>query len=205
MWYRIHHYAADVAAAAAAFPTMPILVAHSMGGLVVQRLLEEHTFPAVVLLAPVPVGGAWGATARAARRHPGAFLGANLRLRLWPIVGTEQRARNHLFSADLPEEEVRRHHKRLGDESWMAYIDMLLFARPRPSRVTAPPMLVLAGEDDALFSVKEEAATARAYGADFVTVPGLAHDVMLDTRWPEAAAIVATWLESRFSPAVASP
>jgi pimeloyl-ACP methyl ester carboxylesterase len=54
-----------------------------MGGLVVQKYLESHDDVAgAVLLCPVPVGGAMGATARMARRHPLAFILANLGLRL---------------------------------------------------------------------------------------------------------------------------
>ena len=51
---RIRHYVEDVEAVAAALPTSPILVGHSMGGFVVQKFLETHLSPAAFLLASIP-------------------------------------------------------------------------------------------------------------------------------------------------------
>jgi alpha-beta hydrolase superfamily lysophospholipase len=71
---------------------------------------------------------------------------------------------------------------------------MLLFDLPRPKRVQAP-MLVVAGADDSLFSVGEEEATARAYGAEFSSFEGLAHDMMLEKDWQRVAEGIASWLD----------
>ena len=40
-WHRVHHYVTDVRQAAARFAQPPVLVGHSLGGLVVQRYLEH--------------------------------------------------------------------------------------------------------------------------------------------------------------------
>ena len=94
---RIDHYVEDLAQVVASIPEPVVVVGHSMGGLVVQKYLETHDDVAgAVLLCPVPVGGAFGATVRTLRRHPIAFLLANLTLRLWPLVSDVGRAQ-HLF------------------------------------------------------------------------------------------------------------
>ncbi len=75
-------YVEDVRRAAAEFPEPPILVGHSMGGVLVQRYLEDHPAPGAVLMAPVPAGTALAAAARLALHHPLAMLKANL---LWSL------------------------------------------------------------------------------------------------------------------------
>jgi alpha-beta hydrolase superfamily lysophospholipase len=52
----------------------PVLVGHSMGGMIVQKYLESNGAPAALLLASAPPQGVVGATARVAFRHPLAFL-----------------------------------------------------------------------------------------------------------------------------------
>jgi pimeloyl-ACP methyl ester carboxylesterase len=189
---RIDHYTADLAAAVEQIGEAPVLVGHSMGGLVVQRYLEDHDVSGAVLVAPVPTGGALGVTLRVARRHPLAFLKANLTMHLRPVVGTPDRAREYLFGDDMAPTEFTRHFARLQDESYSAYLDMVL-RPPRPERVSAPVLVVSAGFDG-LFTAAEMERTAAAYGADLITVPGAAHDLMIDARWAEMARAVEAWI-----------
>ena len=72
-WMRIADYVADMAKVVGQLPEEPVLVGHSMGGLVVQKYLEEHTAPAAVLLAPVPVKGVLRTTLRIFFHHPWRF------------------------------------------------------------------------------------------------------------------------------------
>lgn len=129
----------------------PVLVGHSMGGLVVQRYLEGRSLPGAILLASVPVGGTLRATARVARRYPLALAHANLSLSLWPLVSAPERVAALLFAPDTPAEDLSRHSSRLQDESFAAFVEMI-FRRPRPSRVRTP-VLVIGGDADGLFSV----------------------------------------------------
>ena len=193
---RVDHYVADLAGVVERLERPPVLIGHSLGGLVVQRYLIEHEVPAAVLLAPVPVGGALGVTLRMIRRHPLAFLKANATLRLWPIVETPELARDAFFADDHPETETDQYWSMLQDESYLAYLDMVAFRRPRPGRVTTP-VLVVGGEQDRVFTVAEMQRTARAYRADLEMIPGAAHDLMLDPRWEQSAAAIAGWLEGR--------
>lgn len=191
---RIKHYVADLTEVVDRFDRPPVLVGHSMGGLVVQRFLEGRDLPGAILLAPVPIGGVWRATARVLRRHPIKFAKANLTWRLWPIVETPALARERFFTPDMPDAEVARHFDRLQDEAYAAYLDMLFSVRPRPPLVGAP-VQIIAAERDAMFSVRELSRTARAYGTEAVVIPGAAHDLMLGPRWEQVAGVMAEWLE----------
>jgi pimeloyl-ACP methyl ester carboxylesterase len=78
IWHRVHHYVEDVRHALAGFPAPPVLVGHSLGGLVVQKHLEGNFAPAAALMASIPTGGTIGAVARLFGRHSRAWLKANL-------------------------------------------------------------------------------------------------------------------------------
>lgn len=192
--FGIARYAADVRSVVESIAGDPILIGHSMGGLVVQRYLEKHSAPGAVLLAPVPVTGALGATLRIARRHPGPFFRCNLLLKLWPIVGSPQLARELLFSVATPEDVVQETWRRLQDESYRAYIEMVV-RRPRPRRIATPVFVVGAGADR-IFSVAEIERTAAAYETDATILPGLGHDMMLEPGWEDAARAVLRSIES---------
>lgn len=192
LWHRIRDYVADVHTDVGRFDTPPVLVGHSMGGLVVQKYLERHPAPAAVLMASVPTSGATGATLRFARRHPLVFARTNAAVRLGPIVGTPQLAREMLFTPDTPAEVVDACYPQLQDESYRAYLGMM-FALPRPARIRTP-VLVLAGELDRVFSVAEARATARAYRTEAEIFPGMGHDLMLDQGWPAVADRVSGWI-----------
>jgi alpha-beta hydrolase superfamily lysophospholipase len=192
---RIKHYVDDLASVVDSLESPPILVGHSMGGLVVQRYLEDATLPGAVLLAPDPVGGALGATLRTLRRHPIKFLKANLTWDLKPLIEDRKIAARLFLPADTSAEDIDWMWERLQGESYLAYLDMLLFMRPRPQLVNTPVSIV-AGSGDRIFSLRELRKTARAYGVELQVVDDAAHDLMLGPRWEEAAQAVAASLEN---------
>lgn len=166
-----------------------------MGGYVVQKYLEGVTLPGAILLASVPPQGVLGTTLRIARRFPGKFVKLNLKLSLYPLVETAELAQHQFFSATMPPEQVNRYFQQLGDESYRAFLDMLLFNLPKPGRVSTP-MLVLGGHDDTIFTMDEIKATARAYNTEPYFFP-MAHDMMLEAGWEHVAEKMLGWLEER--------
>jgi pimeloyl-ACP methyl ester carboxylesterase len=192
----VRHYADDVARVAAGLGAPPILVGHSMGGYIVQKYLETHTAAGAVLLASIPVSGIWRFALRVLRRHPWAFLKAHLTLSPWHIVGTPALARDAFFSPGTTPEDLERHFRRLGPESFRMELEALVLALPRPRRVETP-VLVLAGEGDRIFSVAEQRATARAYRTEAEVFPGMAHDMMLEPGWRAVADRILRWADAR--------
>jgi len=195
-WASVADYVRDVAQVAALLPRPPVLVGHSMGGLIVQKYLENHDAPAAVLMASVPPAGAVRATLRIAVRHTLSFLKANMTLSLLPIVARPESARELFFSRTITGEKLQRHHSRLQDESYRAFLDMLVLDLPRPGRVKLRP-LVLGAADDSIISVGEIEATAQAYGARARILPHLAHDMMLEDRWQPVADEILAWLQEQ--------
>ncbi|MEJ2309307.1 MAG: alpha/beta fold hydrolase [Gammaproteobacteria bacterium] len=195
-WTSLADYVSDVEQVVSQMERMPVLVGHSMGGMIVQKYLETNEAPAAVLLAAAPPQGVIPATWRVALRHPLAFMKANLTLSMFPMVSTPQLAREAFFSADMPEEKVRSYFSRLQDESYRSYLDMMALNLPRPERVQTP-LLVLGAADDCLISPAEVDATARAYGTRAEVFPGMAHDMMLEAGWRAVADRILGWLNEQ--------
>ena len=193
---RIADYVADVAQVVDQLGELPVLVGHSMGGLVVQKYLETHSAPAAVLLASVPVKGVLRTTLRIAMRHPLAFLKANLTWSLYPIIGKPALCREAFFSEDISNENLDTYFNRMQDESYLAFLDMLIFNLPNPDRIQTD-LLVLGADNDTIFYPDEIEATAKAYQSQPVMFPDMAHNMMLECNWQSVADSILTWLDEK--------
>jgi alpha-beta hydrolase superfamily lysophospholipase len=193
-WTRITDYVDDLENAINKLEWKPILVGHSMGGLIVQKYLEDHTVPGAVLLAPVPTHGVWRTTLKIASRHFYLFIKANLTMSLYPLVGSKKMARELFFSSDMTPEELESYSDQLQDESYLGFLDMLAFNLPNPKKV-ATNMLVLGAENDTIFSVGEMEKTANAYDAKCEIFPDMAHDMMLEKDWKKVADRIIKWIK----------
>jgi pimeloyl-ACP methyl ester carboxylesterase len=193
---KLSEYVADVDQVINKMERAPVLIGHSMGGMVIQKYLESHQLPAAVLMASAPPKGLLASTLRIARRHPLIFLKVNLTQSLYPAVGTPDMCKEVLFSADMPESQVAAYFARLQNESYRAYMDMMLLNLPKLKRVESP-LLVLGAVNDKAISVHEVEATARAYGVQAEIFPDMAHNMMLEAGWQAVADRILTWLEGQ--------
>jgi pimeloyl-ACP methyl ester carboxylesterase len=187
-------YVEDVASVCATLAKPPVLIGHSLGGLVVQKYLEQHSAPAAVLLCPVPAGGMLLPGFRLLLRQPGPMLEMMVTLHAQPLYNTAERARTFLFSDSLPDAEVERYASLMGRESSRALLDMI-FLPLRPGRVRTP-LLIVGAEGDAIVPARWIERTARAYGADARVFLGMAHDLMLEPDWKLVAQHTLSWLQA---------
>lgn len=190
--HAIADYVADLAAVTANLRPAPVLIGHSMGGLVVQKYLERYEAAAAVLLASVPTSGATATALRVLAHHPVQFAKINLRLSLYPVVETPALAREYLFSPTTPPELVAATHSRLQDESYRAFLDMMT-RLPRPGQVRVL-VRVLGAAEDGIFTLGEVERTARAYGTTATIYPRMGHNMMLEPGWEQVAGDVVSWL-----------
>jgi pimeloyl-ACP methyl ester carboxylesterase len=186
-------YVDDVIAVADSLPLAPVVVGHSMGGLVTQKYLAVHDAPAGVLMGSIPPRGVGPSFMGWLRRHPWDFARAVITGRSVQFVNPPQRARELLFSATTPESKVVLYASRLNEESARAGLDALGFSLPRPERVTAK-ILVLGAQDDFLIGPKWVHATALAYRTEAEIFPEMGHDMMLEPGWASVAHRVHEWL-----------
>lgn len=197
-WASIADYVEDVSQVVSQLGAPPVVVGHSMGGFVLQKYLEAHsdTVPAAVLVSAVPPHGALAALLRLAMRHPLAVLKTFLRLSPYQLTATPDLARDNFFSPSLPEADLQRYFAQIQEESFRAFLDMVLLTRIKTGHVQTP-LLVIGGAGDKIFTTGEVQATARAYHTDPVLFTGIAHDFMLEEKWQAVAEAILHWLAAR--------
>lgn len=193
IWPRMASYVRHVRTVVDSIDGPVVVVGHSMGGYVTQRLVEDAPGNVVgaVLVASVPRRGVAGAVVRLLRHSPGPAVRALLTLDLYRVCATEALTRSAFFSRSTPSDVVAAVHARLQNESYLAFTPMLLrWTRPAPADI---PVMVLAAEGDALFSVRSQRRLAKAHGTTLQLVPG-GHDVMLDITADGAVHLVLDWV-----------
>jgi pimeloyl-ACP methyl ester carboxylesterase len=195
-WTRIDDFVEDVANAVEQLPSSPILIGHSMGGFVIQKYLENHNAPGAVLLSSPPPSGLFPAILRIASRRPWVFVKANLTLNLQSVIATPDLAREAFFSPDFPNDELLIFWKRMQNESYRAFLDMIVLNRPKPAKVKSP-LLVLGAAKDNMLKPHEIEATARAYKTQAEIIPDVAHNSMLEQNWLSVAMRIQAWLKER--------
>lgn len=194
---RLADYVDDVTAAVSRLPRSPILIGHSMGGMVAQKYAQRHPnrLAGMVLMGSVPPHGLACSNMFMALRHPLSFCQTIALTMLGPRGGSLETMRRLLFSADMPEAKLLEIASFVQAESVAVAFDML---RPPIHHSDLPfPTLVVGAQNDVFVAPAVAKATARYYRADFCIIPELAHAMMLDTRWQDAADVVLGWIERR--------
>jgi pimeloyl-ACP methyl ester carboxylesterase len=186
-------YVEDVSSVADTLPTPPVVIGHSMGGLIVQKYLEWHEAPAGVLMTSMPPQGNLGSALRWIRHRPSHFAKMAITGKALPYISTPQLARERFFSLHTPEADVLKYAARLQEESSRIGIDCLLLKLPRPKRVTTP-LLVLGADGDGAHTRREVLATARAYRTEAEIFPNMGHNMMLEPGWVAVAERIHAWL-----------
>lgn len=192
--WRLRDYVDDVRDARDRIGVEPILVGHSLGGSIAQKLAAEGGCRGLVLIAPSPIGGSNRAALRMFASHPGAMIRA---FGKGDLAGALPAFMSFFLSdAVAPEERARIAARCDGQTSMRAANDAFYFDSPKP-RDLGIPVLVASGALDWSIPRYKNDRLARAYGGEHVVVP-TAHDVMCDAQWEAAATQVEAWLRRRF-------
>jgi pimeloyl-ACP methyl ester carboxylesterase len=193
----------DARAAIGALHRRVVLVGHSLGGLVAQRLLEASAVAGVALLAPVPPEGLAWANWRLAIADPP----------LWRAVarmaepaggrpyGTAAEAailRRALFGPALPDILALHHLSRMGVESRVALLEAQAPQPVPPAWGLGKPAVVFGGRRDPLVPPDAVVRTAAWHAAPFALMDGMAHAMMLDAGWENLADRLTLWLEESY-------
>lgn len=193
--YGLAEYAEDVAVAVAALSSPPVLVAHSMGALVVQKYLEDAACPAAVFLCPVPPTGVLAASLSLAFLRPALF--AEIQAMAAGRRVSPRALHEVLLAGPAGEDFLARVCARMQPESKRAILDMSGWGLPQRWRMSRPEMLVVGAERDTLIPVAQAESAARLLGAEYREMPGLGHALMLEAAWRAPAQLVLDWLGAR--------
>jgi pimeloyl-ACP methyl ester carboxylesterase len=193
-------YVADVAAVAAGLDPPPVIVGHSMGGVVAQRFVQKHPASGLILLASASFAGLGGALMTMALTQP-ALLLALTRVQSRGVEPSDTAAiRKGLFSESFPVDRGMRYAALFQRESMRANLELMvpqwldMMGRPRL------PALALGGADDCFVPWTDVAFSSLFWNAETHRLAGVPHAMMLDSSWRVPARIIADWLARTFGP-----
>ena len=193
-------YAHDLECVLDRIDVCPILIGHSLGGLLAQMLAARRRVRALILLAPSPPWGMLGSTASEffaaqALYLEGAFWRKVLAPRLWiaQASGLDR----------LPPLERDAVFARLVPESGLAMFEILhwMFDASRTTdvdpRAVVCPILCIVGAHDRINTPATVRRIARRYGgrARFEIVPDHSHWLLGEPGWEKIAFATLDWLE----------
>ena len=188
-------YAADVERVAGALDEPPVLIGHSMGAAVVERMLAMHPIRAAVLLAPVPPTGLVTVATRLAMERPD-YLAHMIHLDPTRLsVDVLDALRPYYFSDKVDPAILDESVRHLSAESSRAILDLSLRLHWLKPERRGAKLMVLGAAGDRISTPDDVKATARHHDVAATIVPGLAHMLMLERDWERVATPIAKWLE----------
>ncbi|MCR5878397.1 alpha/beta hydrolase [Phenylobacterium sp. J367] len=190
-------YAQDIAALCASYPEPPILIGHSMGGLVAQLAARRFRPRALVLLAPSAPWGVAGSTFEEAATAFGIqMLGPFSAGAVEPDLGLM----NRYSLSRMPKGGKRPILTRLRPESARALRETVTWWLD-PFMTTSVgagplgvPALAVAGAHDLVHPPATVRLTADRLGAAYQEMPGMSHWLLGEPGYETVADLVLRWL-----------
>jgi pimeloyl-ACP methyl ester carboxylesterase len=169
-----------------------VVVGHSMGALLAQKLAESGSVDAAVLVSPAPPRGiplvSLPLIARQIKYVP-ALLGSR-------EIRVGRADADAIIFNRVPSDERPALYSRLEPDSGRAGREIMLGAVAVDERRVRCPVLVLSGDADRFVPLRVARRVAAKYAATLHVLPGRGHLVMREPGWAEAAGEVAGWVDS---------
>jgi alpha-beta hydrolase superfamily lysophospholipase len=198
-------YAVDVAEVAVSMPKPWVMVGHSLGALAIAGAVESTHPAAIALLAPASAQSFRGVTLKLTCLAPCTSFAILREKSYRPLLRNPKLCGKLFFSPGISKVALRKYVRKLRDESYRAGWQMLLGRRwgcPEYQPLAQTPVLVLGAERDWCVSRCAVKRVAKRLDAQLQWVPGIAHDMMLDTGWKTVAQQMYGWLDKLGLPGV---
>ena len=190
---RFDDYVNECIEAIERFDQAPIVIAHSLGGLVSLHATAKVKARALILLSPVPISGVLGSMTSLAKKSPvsvakfitAACYAGVTRLGTPPVgiySDTCEQASAESVTAQLKSESIP--------------VLMKLLSPPKLDTTALNPsnILFVAAKGDHIISHSEIKKSAHQLGADLKIYEGLSHTYQVESGWPEIADGMTQWL-----------
>lgn len=186
-------YAADVAQAASDHKLEnPIIIGHSMGGLVVLMYAAEHGAKAVVAIDPSPTREVQGPGEK--KEYPSVYspMDAGMPTDPMEIMGA---------FPDIPQETLMKMKDMLGMESGVARSERKLGISVPKERLTMPVLFVGGEHGESVpfgIGIKTAQAMAEYYGNEVIEIKGATHPgILMGEHAMIAAEKIEAWIAER--------
>ena len=171
-----------------------VLVGHSLGALLAQRLAEQGRARAIVLIAPAPP--AMLSAQAVALPH---FLPKMPRIMAGRPFVMGPAACSALALNEMPQAQRPAVHARITHESGKVYRSLMLGSVRIDARKVQVPVYVGAGTEDRIISTALVKKTARHYGVEPRMHEGRGHWIIAEPRWESLVDDVADWIDHNAS------
>lgn len=189
-------YVADVEHVAGSLDASPVLIGHSMGAAICERMMATRPVRGAALLAPVPPAGLLPVAARLAAMHPD-YIPHMIGLDPTKLSDDLLRVLRPFYFSDRVERAILKEAlAHLNGESPRALFDLTLRLHWALPQGTTSPTFVLGAVDDRIAIPDDVRATAAHHRVDPTILPGMGHMLMLEPEWKLAATALAEWLDS---------
>lgn len=168
----------------------PVVVGHSMGGLIAQRLAERREVHAAVLISPAPPRGISVMSPRLAIKQL-KYLPAIFRSRT--VVPAREDLREIVFNR-VPASMQDVILDELVPDSGRAGKEMSISGVPVDRDRIRCPMLVIGARDDHFIPVSIAERVAKRYGAPIRILEGRGHMSVVEPGWEALAESVDQWI-----------
>ncbi len=195
-------YISDLTAFIESLHEKPVLVGHSMGGLLAQILASRGLAKAAILLAPAAPAGIFAI-------RPGViriFAPVMLKWGFWrkPVFPAYKAVRYGILN-EVPEDEARLLYALMVPESGRAICEIAFWPLDPQKAAAAPvekvncPLLVIAGAKDRITPVAICRKVARRYGdlVRYEELPGHAHWLPGEPGWEKIAQRCMEWVREK--------
>lgn len=181
-------YEQDVLQVLSRMPEPPVLIGHSLGGLVVQRVLERYPARGGLLLCSAAPDHGFQSGFAFAKRRPLSFLGG--------LFGFSTQFTDEEIYAEMVPDEAQRYREKFVRVSAGNQYEAVL---PRSRHAARAPVAVIGARNDRLVMTTEVDRTAEHYGVEPTYIEA-GHFPMLSRDWARALDVVEKVLVSIVEP-----
>lgn len=172
----------------------PILVGHSLGGLLAQHLANRGLAKHMVLLQPAAPADISMVTARYVPYHAGPIAAALTRK---PFKYSYKAARKLFFNAMTEQQAVDLYHRTVYESGQVMYEILTHQQAPIDADNIQGKVLAIAGSQDrgCTPQIVQKIAKKYAEKATYKEFVGRGHEIVVEQGWEEVAAYIHDWVQ----------
>jgi pimeloyl-ACP methyl ester carboxylesterase len=191
-------------------PSRPVVVGHSFGGLVAQRLLDAGLASAAVAIDPAPIKGVTKLPLSQIRST--APVLRSKKNELGAVTLTERQFRYAIANA-IPRDEAHSLYERFSIPAPGKPLFEVVGAKKDPHSPTVVdvtngargPLLIIGGGRDHIVAESVSRQAAELYGrsravTDYHVFADRGHSLVIDSRWRDVAEFTLSWIKAHHSP-----